>query len=280
MDSYLNVKNLCKSYKNSTFKLNNISFTIDTNEIVGLIGKNGSGKSTLINTLVGNKFKNDGEIYFFGNSIKHNDVSYKQNIGVVFDDIRLPHKLNITQIDKVFSKIYFNWNSKKFNNLITLFELPINQKLSTFSRGMSMKVSIAVALSHESRLLLLDEATAGMDSSSREEVKELLTEFKSEGNSILITSHISDDIEDLADKLIFMKNGEIVFVILKEELYENYGVCKIEDMNSFNHDHPDIIASHNNKGEALVKKGEKFSNISPLKNIDQATNIIMRGTIR
>ncbi|MEB6838066.1 ABC transporter ATP-binding protein [Staphylococcus simulans] len=280
MDSYLKVKNLCKSYKNSTFKLDNISFTIDTNEIVGLIGKNGSGKSTLINTLVGNKLKNSGEIYFFGNSIKHNDVSYKQNIGVVFDDIRLPDKLNITQIDKVFSKIYFNWNSKKFNNLITFFELPIDQKLSTFSRGMSMKVSIAVALSHESRILLLDEATAGMDSSSREEVKELLSEFKSEGNSILITSHISDDIEDLADKLIFMKNGGIVFIISKDELYENYGIFKIKDMNSFNYNHPDIIASHSNKREALVKKGKEFSNVSPLKNIDQATNIIMRGSTR
>ncbi|RIN66306.1 ABC transporter ATP-binding protein, partial [Staphylococcus simulans] len=275
MDSYLNVKNLCKGYKNSTFKLNDISFTIGTNEIVGLIGKNGSGKSTLINTLVGNKFKNNGEIYFFGNSIKNNYVSYKQNIGVVFDDIRLPDKLNIKQIDKVFSKIYFNWDSKKFKNLITFFELPIDQKLSTFSRGMSMKVSIAVALSHESRLLLLDEATAGMDSSSREEVKELLTEFKSEGNSILITSHISDDIEDLADKLVFMKNGEIVFVILKEELYKDYGICKVEDITSFNYNHPNIIASHNNKGEVLVKKGGEFSNISPLKNIDQATNIIM-----
>lgn len=163
MTTLLNVDRVNKQYKDSDFKLQDASLTISTNETVGLIGKNGSGKSTLINILVGNRHKDNGSIAFFGEEHAADDVEYKEHIGVVFDDLRVPNKLTIKDIDKVFQSIYTTWNSQKFFDLIKYFELPRQTKIKTFSRGMRMKIALTIALSHDVKLLILDEATAGMD---------------------------------------------------------------------------------------------------------------------
>lgn len=156
MTHLLQVQQLNKSYKNSNFELNDISFTLNPGEVIGLIGKNGSGKSTLINTLVGNRFKDSGEISFFNQIISEKDKDYKEHVGVVFDDLRVPNKLTITEIDKVFLNIFKHWNSDQFFNLIQSFELPKNNQISTFSRGMRMKAALAIALSHETKLLIFE----------------------------------------------------------------------------------------------------------------------------
>ncbi|WP_141065345.1 ATP-binding cassette domain-containing protein, partial [Staphylococcus aureus] len=161
MTTLLNVDSVNKQYKDSDFKLQDASLTISTNETVGLIGKNGSGKSTLINILVGNRHKDNGSITFFGEEHTVDDVEYKEHIGVVFDDLRVPNKLTIKDIDKVFQSIYMTWNSQKFFDLIKYFELPLQTKIKTFSRGMRMKIALTIALSHDVKLLILDEATAG-----------------------------------------------------------------------------------------------------------------------
>lgn len=218
MTTLLNVDRVNKQYKDSDFKLQDASLTIATNETVGLIGKNGSGKSTLINILVGNRLKDNGSIAFFGEEHAMDDVEYKEHIGVVFDDLRVPNKLTIKDIDKVFQSIYTTWNSQKFFDLIKYFELPLQTKIKTFSRGMRMKIALTIALSHDVKLLILDEATAGMDVSGREEVMELLEDFVTQGGGILISSHISEDIEQLADKLVFMKDGRMILTEQKDIL--------------------------------------------------------------
>ncbi|HCY7888051.1 TPA: ABC transporter ATP-binding protein [Staphylococcus aureus] len=280
MTTLLNVDRVNKQYKDSDFKLQDASLTISTNETVGLIGKNGSGKSTLINILVGNRHKDNGSIAFFGEEHTVDDVEYKEHIGVVFDDLRVPNKLTIKDIDKVFQSIYMTWNSQKFFDLIKYFELPLQTKIKTFSRGMRMKIALTIALSHDVKLLILDEATAGMDVSGREEVMELLEDFVAQGGGILISSHISEDIEQLADKLVFMKDGRMILTEQKDILLAQYGIVTTGDKDVEIHKHL-IIASRLSKGkyQILVKDYAEIENAEPLKHIDDATKIIMRGEV-
>lgn len=280
MTTLLNVDRVNKQYKDSDFKLQDASLTIATNETVGLIGKNGSGKSTLINILVGNRLKDNGSIAFFGEKHAMDDVEYKEHIGVVFDDLRVPNKLTIKDIDKVFQSIYTTWNSQKFFDLIKYFELPLQTKIKTFSRGMRMKIALTIALSHDVKLLILDEATAGMDVSGREEVMELLEDFVTQGGGILISSHISEDIEQLADKLVFMKDGRMILTEQKDILLAQYGIVTTGDKDVEIPKHL-IIASRLSKGkyQILVKDYAEFENAEPLKHIDDATKIIMRGEV-
>ncbi|HHA0430864.1 TPA: ATP-binding cassette domain-containing protein [Staphylococcus aureus] len=280
MTTLLNVDRVNKQYKDSDFKLQDASLTISTNETVGLIGKKGSGKSTLINILVGNRHKDNGSIAFFGEEHAADDVEYKEHIGVVFDDLRVPNKLTIKDIDKVFQSIYTTWNSQKFFDLIKYFELPLQTKIKTFSRGMRMKIALTIALSHDVKLLILDEATAGMDVSGREEVMELLEDFVAQGGGILISSHISEDIEQLADKLVFMKDGRMILTEQKDILLAQYGIVTTGDKDVEIPKHL-IIASRLSKGkyQILVKDYAEIENAEPLKHIDDATKIIMRGEV-
>lgn len=279
MEHLLQVQDLNKSYKKSNFHLKDISLTLQPGEIIGLIGKNGSGKSTLINTLVGNRFKDSGEISFFDQVISDKDHAYKEHIGVVFDDLRVPDKLEIKDMDKVFADIFKTWNSDRFFEVIQRFELPTNVQIKTFSRGMRMKAALAMALAHDTKLLILDEATAGMDVSGREEVIEMLEDYISEGNGILISSHISEDIEHLATKLIFMRDGEIVLQESKEELLNQYGIVEVDEHDDLDIPQDIIIASRVRQGQRqiLVKDWSSVTNANPLNTIDDATKLIMRG---
>lgn len=279
MEHLLQVQDLNKSYKKSNFHLKDISLTLQPGEVIGLIGKNGSGKSTLINTLVGNRFKDSGEISFFDQVVSDKDHAYKEHIGVVFDDLRVPDKLEIKDMDKVFANIFKTWNSDRFFEVIQRFELPTNAQIKTFSRGMRMKAALAMALAHDTKLLILDEATAGMDVSGREEVIEMLEDYISEGNGILISSHISEDIEHLATKLIFMRDGEIVLQESKEELLNQYGIVEVDEHDDLDIPQDIIIASRVRQGQRqiLVKDWSSVTNAHPLNTIDDATKLIMRG---
>ncbi|MDU9418673.1 ABC transporter ATP-binding protein [Staphylococcus lloydii] len=278
MTQLLDIKQLNKTYEKSNFSLDNISFSIDKNEVVGLIGQNGSGKTTLINTIVGNRSKDSGDISFFGKTITQDDYRYKEKIGVVFDDLRVPNKLTIKDINQVFNTIFETWNSERFFSLIEKFELPKTIMISTFSRGMRMKSALAIALAHDSKLLILDEATAGMDVSGREQVMEMLEGFINEGNSILISSHISEDIEQLATKLVFMKDGKVILEEEKDKLLTTYGIIK-QPMESFNIPNELIVASRIRKQEhiTLVNDYTAIAEAEQLQQIDEATKIIMRG---
>lgn len=280
MDYLLNVKDLNKSYKDSEFTLSSLNLTIRTGEVVGIVGKNGSGKSTLINTLVGNRFPSSGEIEFFDQKTTSQNDQYKEYLGVVFDDLRVPHKLDIKHIDKAFSHIYQTWDSDKFNELIQQFELPTNRQVKDFSRGMKMKVAISMALAHDSRLLILDEATAGMDVSGREEVLDILDDYIGEENGIMISSHISEDIEAIATKLVFMRDGRIILTEEKEKLLQQYGIVR-QPVEEFNVPNQVLVASREYRGEriSLVDDYTQVEGAESLNSIDEATKILMRGEI-
>lgn len=280
MTRLLEIKELNKAYENSDFRLDHISLSIDKNEVVGLIGQNGSGKTTLINTIVGNRLKDSGDISFFETNITQDDYRYKEQIGVVFDDLRVPNKLTIKDINKVFKTIFQTWDSEQFFSNIDQFELPQTTMISTFSRGMRMKTALAIALAHDSKLLILDEATAGMDVSGREQVMEILEDFINEGNSILISSHISEDIEQLATKLVFVKDGKVILEEEKDKLLSTYGIVK-QPVESFNIPNELIVASRIRKQEhvTLVNDYTALVEAEPLEQIDEATKIIMRGEI-
>ncbi|WP_145471491.1 ABC transporter ATP-binding protein [Staphylococcus pettenkoferi] len=280
MDYLLNVKDLNKSYKDSEFTLSGLNLTIRPGEVVGLVGKNGSGKSTLINTLVGNRFPSSGDIEFFDQKATSQNDQYKEYLGVVFDDLRVPHKLDIKHIDKAFSHIYQTWDSDKFNKLIQQFELPNNRQFKDFSRGMKMKVAISMALAHDSRLLILDEATAGMDVSGREEVLDILDDYIGEENGIMISSHISEDIETIATKLVFMRDGRIILTEEKEKLLQQYGIVR-QPVEEFYVPNQVLVASREYRGEriSLVNDYTKVKGAESLNSIDDATKILMRGEI-
>ena len=278
MEKLLEINHLNKSYNQSEFHLSNISFSIKPGEVVGLIGKNGSGKSTLINTIVGNRHKDNGKISFFDEEVDEEDNTYKEHIGVVFDDLRVPNKLTLTSVDKVFANIYRTWNSEEFFSLIKEFELPTQNKVNTFSRGMRMKTALSIAMAHDSKLLILDEATAGMDVSGREQVIEILEDYTNEGNGILISSHISEDIEQLANKLVFMRDGEIILKENKEASLKNYGIVE-QPVESFNICNEYLVASRerNHNRISLVNNYQEVPGAKQINNIDDATKIVMRG---
>ena len=250
MENLLEVQQLNKSYKNSEFQLTDITFSVKPGEVVGLIGKNGSGKSTLINTLVGNRHKDNGSLKFFDKEVTENDFKYNA------------------------------WNSDTFFSLIKAFELPTNNQIKTFSRGMRMKAALTIALSHDAKLLILDEATAGMDVSGREHVLEILEDYLGDDRAILISSHISEDIEQLATQLVFMRDGRIILKESKEVLLSQYGIID-QPVEHFNISNEYLIATRrrNDRQISLVNNYQKVPDAQPLKTIDDATKIIMRGEV-
>lgn len=219
----LELDNVSKQYKD--FTLDNISFKVPQGSIVGLIGENGAGKSTTINTVLGLVSKDSGTVTMLGKT--DIDTACKENIGVVFDGNNYPDMLTPKQLGKVFGNIYSSWDKKKYEELLKKFNLPTDKKIKKFSKGMKMKYAIAVAFSHNSKLLILDEATSGLDPIMRDEILDMFLDFiQDEENSILVSSHITSDLEKVADYIVFIHNGKIVFSKPKDELLENYGIIK------------------------------------------------------
>lgn len=240
MEKYaLELNGVTKQYKN--FKLDGISFTVPQGSIVGLIGENGAGKSTTINAILGLIAIEHGEISVFNG--KDINSQTKEHIGVVFDGSNYPDNLTIKKLGKVFQNIYTEWNNEKYFELLNRFGLPVNKKLKEYSKGMKMKYSIAVALSHNSKLLILDEATSGLDPIIRDDILEMFLDFiQDEEHSILVSSHITSDLEKIADYIVFIHKGKVLFAKSKDELLENYGIIKCNSTHFNELDKLDIIS--------------------------------------
>ncbi len=221
----MELKNVCKSYDG--FKLNNVSFCLPKGSIMGFVGENGAGKTTTIKAIL-NLIKIDsGSIEVLGlNNIKH-EKQIKEQIGVVFDESYFHDNLKPKDISKIMKDVFTNWDGKLFNYYINRFKLPENKIIKEFSKGMKMKLSIATALSHNPKLLILDEATSGLDPVMRNEILDVFLDFiQDEDHSILISSHITSDLEKIADYITFINQGKIVFSNSKDDLIYNYGVLK------------------------------------------------------
>lgn len=247
MSNILEIKNLSKSFGNK-FVLKDVTFNVPSGSIVGFIGDNGAGKSTTFKTVLQLISKDSGTVKIFGEENINKDARVKEKMGVVFDAMNLPVHLTIKQLNKVFENMFESWNQDNFYRLVHSFSLPTNEKVGKFSRGMSMKLTIAVALSHNAKLLILDEATGGLDPSSREQVLEELKSFVNKSNGgILLSSHIMSDVEKIASHLIVIKDGEILLNEEKDKVLDNYVIVDVdeEQLTLIN---KDIVVVKRNKG--------------------------------
>ncbi len=213
----LEIKNLTKHYNG--FTLDNISFSLPQGCILGLIGENGAGKSTTIRSILGS-LKYDGDIKVLGKPIS---ADLKNRIGVVLDEVGFPDKLNVKDVNSIMKNMFTNWDNDAFLGYIKKFGLPDGKAFSEFSKGMKMKLGIAVALSHNAELLILDEPTSGLDPLVRDEIIDILNDFTRDDNhSILISSHIVSDLEKLCDYIAFLHKGKLMLCEEKDALLEQY----------------------------------------------------------
>ena len=256
MNDILKIKSLSKSLND--FYLGTIDLSIKRGSILGYIGENGAGKSTTIKMILGDMKKDSGQIYIFGKKVEDLTEDEKKKIAFVFEDFFFPQEMNVKEVEKFHSMYYGNyWEKEKFNKLVKRFNLPEKKKISTFSRGMKMKLSLILALSHKAELLILDEATSGLDPVARDDILDILLEFiQDENNSIMISSHILSDLEKIADEIAFIHRGKLIFVESKDILEEEYGIVSLSKEEFKSLDKNAIISVRDYKfgKECLVKK--------------------------
>lgn len=262
MENIIEIKGLTKKYQN--FALDNVDLVVPMGTVMGFIGENGAGKSTTIKAILGLYKRDGGEVKVFGEDSEKLSNETREKIGVVFDTIPYPKNLTVTQLEKVFSGIYKTWEAEKFFGYMTKFGLPLKKKISSFSRGMEMRLSIAAALSHNPSLLVLDEPTGGLDPVMRNEILDMFLEFmQDENHSILISTHITSDLEHIADYVSFIHKGKIVFTEERNEMLEKYRILKCTDEDIEKMDNNDIIGMRKGRfcSEVLTDKAEKYPDI-------------------
>ncbi|MGX1902189.1 ABC transporter ATP-binding protein [Thermolongibacillus altinsuensis] len=225
MKAVLEVNNLKKEL--GSFSLEQLTFSLKEGCITGFIGVNGSGKTTTIKTILGLYPKDDGSIKFFGKGMEKNEYEIKNRIGVVLDEGYFYEEMTLKEMKSIIAPAYTNWDESVFLNYINRFNLKLDQKIANLSKGMRMKFAITLALSHHADLLIMDEPTSGLDPLIRNELMEILLDFmEEEGKSVFFSTHITSDLEKIADMLILIDNGKIVFNESKDELLERHALIK------------------------------------------------------
>ena len=208
------------------FAIRDLNLTVPSGTICGLVGENGAGKSTTIRLLMGALRPDSGTASVLGTDVSSPEFrKVKEDVGVVLDEAYFPESLNAVQVGKIMAATYRRWDQKLYDGYLKRFDLPPSKQFKDFSRGMRMKLAIAVALSHQPKLLVLDEATAGLDPIVRDEVLDIFNEFtREEDHSILVSSHILSDLEKLCDYIALIHQGNLLFCEEKDRLLEEYGI--------------------------------------------------------
>ena len=245
MNDYQNaieIKNVTKKYDG--FTLDDISFNVPRGSIMGFIGQNGAGKTTTIRSILNIIPINAGEISLLGMDHIQHEHEIKERIAVVFDELPFHDIFNAKDIAKIFKGLYEKWDDKQYFDYLERFQLPQKKKIGQFSKGMKMKLQIACALSHGAELLVMDEATTGLDPVVRSEILDIFLEYlQDEGHSILMSSHITSDLEKIADSVTFIDRGKILVSGYKDEVLENHGVIKCSKADYRNIEPEDIISA-------------------------------------
>ncbi len=263
----IEIKDLCKSYPG--FSLDNLNLSLPSGCILGLIGENGAGKSTTIKLILDIIQRDSGSITVLGKNNKDNFRCTKEDIGVVLDEVGFPEALNAKQINKVMKNIYKNWDEAVYFEYLKKLNIDAKKMFKDYSRGMKMKLGIIVALSHNAKLLILDEATSGLDPVVRDEVVDMFSEFtRDENHSVLISSHIVSDLEKICDYIAFLHKGKLLLCEEKDMLLSKYGVihCTTEQLAELN---PEAVKGKKETAygvEVIIERGSvpQGMNISPV----------------
>lgn len=265
-ENAIEINGLTKRYDG--FTLDNVSLAVPRGSIMGFVGQNGAGKTTTIRALLGINRPDSGSIKLFGQSPDKNEAAIKSRIAVVFDELPFHECLNALQLDKIMGELYPKWDSGVFAAYLERFSLPRKKKFSQLSKGMKMKLQIAAALSHGAELLIMDEATSGLDPVVRSEMLDVFLEFiADEGHSILMSSHITSDLERIADSITFIHGGKILLSDQKDVILDDHRIikCGADELSCIDSD--DIISIRRSEFgcEVMVKNffrnGHKYSNM-------------------
>ena len=285
MENILELQQICKSFPKSNFILDKLSFSLPYGAILGFVGENGAGKTTTIGCILNTVRKDSGMVKLFGKEMRDIDTDIREKIGVVYDGDNFPGFWTAKQLSQVMEGIYTQWDNALFQKYLEDFHLPVKQKIKNYSRGMTMKLAIAVALSHHPQLLILDEATSGLDPIMRDEMLDVFLEFvQEESHSILLSSHITSDLEKVADYITFIHNGKLILTASKNDLVYHYAVMRCRESQFLALDPGDIIAYRkrdfqidvlvNNGKEAQRKyKGSVVDHVS----VDEIMLLLVKG---
>lgn len=241
-ENAIEIDGLTKKYDG--FTLDNISFNVPKGSIMGFIGQNGAGKTTTINSLLNIIKKDSGTIRILGLDNEKNEIAIKEQIAAVFDELPFHDQLNANHISIILRDIFKEWDNEKYLEYLDRFALPRKKKIGQFSKGMKMKLQIAAALSHNAKLLIMDEATTGLDPVVRNEILDIFLEYlQDENHSILMSSHITSDLEKIADSVTFIDRGKLLLTGYKDDILETHGVMKCSVDNYKQIDETDIISA-------------------------------------
>ncbi|RCX06900.1 ABC-2 type transport system ATP-binding protein [Anaerobacterium chartisolvens] len=285
MDYILKLDGVSKKFSESNFALNDISFALPYGSIMGYIGENGAGKTTTIGCILNTIIQDCGTITIFGKEMNDSEIMLRQDIGVVYDGDNFPTYLTAEKLANVMRGLYKNWDDSLYQKYLANFKLNPKQKVKTYSKGMSMKLAITVALAHHPQLLILDEATSGLDPVMREEILEVFLDFvQDERHSILLSSHITSDLEKVADYITFIHDGSILLSAKKDDLLYNYAImrCKSEQFTRL--DKNDILAYRKRDYQIDVLVADKSKAERKYKDIvidtvsiDEITLLLIKG---
>lgn len=243
MENILELQQVSKSFPKSDFMLDQVSFSLPYGTIMGFVGENGAGKTTTIGCILNTVTKDSGTVKLFGREMLDEDTDMREKIGVVYDGDNFPSYWTAKQLSQVMEGLYTQWDQALFQKYLEDFHLPVKQKIKYYSRGMAMKLALAAALSHHPQLLILDEATSGLDPIMRDEMLDVFLEFvQEEDHSILLSSHITSDLEKVADYITFIHNGKLIMTVSKNDLAYHYAVMRCRESQFLALDPGDILA--------------------------------------
>ncbi len=238
----IEIQGITKKYDG--FTLDNISFNVPRGSIMGFVGQNGAGKTTTIRSILNIIPIDSGKISLLGMDHLKNEEEIKERIAVVFDEMPFHDLFTAKDMGRIFKGLYQKWSDQTFQQFMERFQLPMNKKLGKFSKGMKMKMQIACALSHEAELLIMDEATTGLDPVVRSEILDIFLEYlQDEDHSILMSSHITSDLEKIADSVTFIDKGRILLSGYKDEILDSHGILKCTKRDYKDLDPEDFISA-------------------------------------
>lgn len=272
MEHAIEIRHLSKEYKD--FRLQDVSLNIPTGTVMGLIGANGAGKSTFINSILGLVNSDYEMLRIFGKDLRTQEKEIKEDIAVIFDVSHYNLEFTPAFIGKMLSRVYKNWDMTIYEQYLEEFHLPKRKKLKQYSKGMKMKLEFAIAFSHAPKLLILDEATSGLDPIFREEILDIIRKYtEDEDHTVLLSSHITSDLDKIADYIAFIHEGQLLFVKTYDEIQENFGIinCRKELFDSLN---PEDILSYRKESygyKVMIESKQELRKIFPDLEIENAS---------